>query len=102
MQLRDDGGRPLNAEYTVEPDGAHLALIVESSGGRTRSGVPRNADYRTALFHLLYRLKQRDATLAHAVVDSRITQHLPEPQRTLVDTPVRLAHEVIGAVQQSR
>lgn len=100
MQLRDDAGQQLNAEYSVVPDGSQLALILESSGGRTRTGAARNADYQTALFHLLARLKERDAVLVGALVDSRVTRGLPEPQRTLVDSPVRLAGKLVAEVQQ--
>jgi hypothetical protein len=100
MQLRDNAGQQLNAEYSVVPDGSQLALILESSGGRTRTGAARNAEYQTALFYLLARLKERDAVLVGALVDSRVTRGLPEPQRTLVDSPVRLAGKLVAEVQQ--
>jgi hypothetical protein len=71
MRLTDDSGQILNAEYSVEQEGDLLALVLESSGGRTSPGLPaRNAEYRPALELLLVRLKHRDAVLVDGLVDS--------------------------------
>jgi uncharacterized protein DUF3883 len=91
--LVDDRGRALSAEYLVEPDGAHLALILESRSGMSGSRPPRNPDYNRALTVLLTRLGMLDAVLVDAVVDSRHTQLLgvPEADRRLIRVPIRLA-----------
>lgn len=72
MQLTSGDGRILDAKYSVELDGQLLALILESSGGRTEaSRRGRNTDYLPALGLLLERLKTRRATLVDALVDSK-------------------------------
>src|SRR5215471_4913857 len=95
MHLADDRGGVLAAEYQVETDGAHLALIVESRSGASGSRPPRNSDYNQALTVLLTRLGMLDAVLVDAVVDSRRTQQLgmPEADRRLIRTPIRLARQ---------
>jgi hypothetical protein len=91
VHLADDQGQVLNAQYSIESDGDLLALILESAGGRRRSGGARNADYRQALMILLTRLRERDAVLQEALLDSRATAALSEDERTLFGQPVRLA-----------
>ena len=93
MRVTDDSNKVLNAEYSVEEDKNRLALILESAGGRTRSSDPRNADYRFALTLLLARLKERQAILLDALVDSAYTRRrgIPERDRRLIALPVRLA-----------
>jgi hypothetical protein len=93
MRVTDDSGKVLNAEYSMQEDKDRLALTLESAGGRTRSGVPRNADYRIALTLLLTRLKERRAILLDAVVDSANTRrhNIPERDRRLIISPIRLA-----------
>lgn len=76
MQLADDDGRVLDAEYLVEADGDHLALIMESRSGSSSSRAPRNPDYNRALTALLTRLGQLDGVLVDALADSRHTQDL--------------------------
>ncbi|MCZ7434864.1 DUF3883 domain-containing protein [Micromonospora sp. WMMC241] len=88
--MTDDSGRLLDAEYSVEPDGDHLALILESMSGRAEGRAPRNTDYRPAFELLLKRLKARRAVIEAAVVDSRRTRPLPEADRSLINGPVRL------------
>ena len=56
MQLVDDHGRVMDAEYLVEGDGDYLALIMESRGGSPKSPPVRNPDYNPALTILLTRL----------------------------------------------
>ncbi|MEV4105705.1 DUF3883 domain-containing protein [Nonomuraea sp. NPDC049649] len=86
----DDAGRVLNGKFSVEIDGPYLALILDSAGGRSSSGSSRNLDYPTVLTLLLTRLRDRDATVHEALLDSRRTQHLPEEDRRLSDGPMRL------------
>jgi hypothetical protein len=93
VQLIDDAGRRLEADYLVEPDGSYIALIMESRSGMSGSRPPRNPDYNQALTVLLTRLGQLNALLADAVVDSRHVRDLgvPESARRLISAPVRLA-----------
>jgi hypothetical protein len=93
--LVDDLGRVLDAEYLVEADDGHLALILASRSGMSGSRPPRNPDYNRALTVLLTRLGLLDAVLVAALVDSRHTQQLgvPEASRRLIKAPIRLALE---------
>jgi hypothetical protein len=93
MHLIDDHGEPLDAEYDVEPDGEQLSIILESMSGRADGRPSRNTQYRPALELLLARLKDLDAVLEAAVVDSRVTQRLrlDENARALTSAPIRLA-----------
>ena len=95
MYVVDDRGGALVAEYSVEADGGHLALIMESRSGSSGSRVARNPDYNQALTVLLARLSKLDAVLVDALVDSRYTQDLglPEADRRLISAPIRLALE---------
>lgn len=86
----DDSGNLLNANFTVEPDGPYLALILDSAGGKNPDGPSRNLDYPKVLTLLLNRLRDRGATLSQALVDSSRTRHLSEEERTLADGPIRL------------
>jgi hypothetical protein len=88
--MTDDRGRVLDAEYSVEPDGEGVAVILESMSGRADGRAPRNPAYRPALELLLMRLKERRAVIEAAIVDSRKTQLLPESSRSLISEPVRL------------
>ncbi|MCP2249655.1 HNH endonuclease [Lentzea aerocolonigenes] len=92
MRATDDAGAELNAEFEIEPDGDHLALVMKSSGGKVNgSPHPRNHQYNLALELLLRRLRERGAALQSGVVDSTKVQDLPETQRTIVEVPVVLA-----------
>src|ERR1700760_4281876 len=93
MQVFDAAGRPLNATFSMEPDGGWVALIMESRSGRAAGRPGRNADYNSALTLLLERLARLDATLADALVDSRKThaRAIPEADRRLITGPVQLA-----------
>jgi 5-methylcytosine-specific restriction protein A len=95
VRVTDDNGRVLDAEYSVESDGSHLALVVASAGGGTGSRPPRNPDYGTVLATLLSRLRDLGAVLVDAVVDSAETRRygIPESRRRLIDDPVQLAGE---------
>ena len=95
MHLVDDRGRALDADYLVEADRGHLALIVESRSGSSGTRAPRNPDYNRALAVLLARLGVLNAVLIDALVDSRHTQDLglPETDRRLIQAPIRLALE---------
>ena len=93
MRVTDDSGKVLNAEFLVEEDAGRLALVLNSAGGPTSSGILRNADYRAALTLLLDRLREREAVLLDALVDSLHTRRLgiPERDRRLIASPVQLA-----------
>jgi hypothetical protein len=93
VQLVDDGGRGLEAEYAIEPDGSYLALVMDSRSGPSGSRRSRNPDYNQALRVLLERLARLDAVLVDALVDSRRTREwgLPESDRRLIPAPIRLA-----------
>ena len=88
MLLTDDQGSPLNAEYSAEPDGDNLAIVLESQGGVPR----RNPDYREALMFLLSRLQDLGAVIEVALVDSRVTQrmNISETERTILAGPFPL------------
>lgn len=92
MRATDDAGAVLNAEFEVEPDGDHLALVMRSAGGKV-NGSPhgRNHQYNLALELLLRRLRERGAVLESGVVDSALVKNLPEAERTIVESPVVLA-----------
>lgn len=90
MKVIDASGRPLDAEYSVVPDGGGLALILESSSGRGKGQPRRNGEYGPALELLLGRLKQVAAVLVSAVVDSQNTLSLSAAARRLIDRPVEL------------
>ena len=95
MHLVDDYGRAMDAEYHVEADGGHLALIMESRSGMSGGRALRNSDYNRALTTLLARLGMLSAVLVDALVDSRHTQDLGlrEADRRIIQAPVRLALE---------
>jgi hypothetical protein len=93
VQLIDDDGEVLAAEYAIETDGSYLAVVMDSRSGMSGSRPPRNPDYNRALTVLLTRLGQLNAVLVDALVDSRHTQELalPEADRRLIDAPIHLA-----------
>ena len=82
----------MDAEYHIEADSGHLALIMESRSGISGTRAPRNPDYNRTLTILLGRLGMLSAVLVDALVDSRHTQDLglPEADRRLIQAPVRL------------
>jgi hypothetical protein len=88
VQLTDDQGSRLDAEYSAEPDVNHLAIILESQGGVPR----RNPHYREALLLLLSRLQDLGAVIELAFVDSLVTQrnNIPETERTILAGPLPL------------
>lgn len=90
-----DNDEVLDAEYLVERDGHYLALILASASGPSGSRPARNTDYRRALAVLLTRLRDIDAVIMDALVDSRTTQQrgIEEDQRRLIHSPVRLLDE---------
>jgi|GEM_PF-3704884 len=91
MQLTDDSGQMLDAEYSVVADGDDLAVILESKSGRAGNRAARNKDYLRAFEVILTRLKERQAVITAALVDSRNTTHLPEGTRSLLKGPLQLA-----------
>jgi 5-methylcytosine-specific restriction protein A len=108
VHLWDDSGRELNAEFRVEPDSGRLALVLESSGGKTppSSRWPtRNSDYNAALDLLLERLQRMNAVIIDALLDSAPARRMPDDERRLLDqVPVPLpgadlaqVHRELGA-----
>ena len=93
MYAEDDNGRRLDAEYTVEADSGWVALVLGSASGASSSRPARNTQYRPALELLLTRLKELDAVLEDALVDSAHTKRLglPEGERRLTEGPLRLS-----------
>ncbi|WP_199443737.1 hypothetical protein [Umezawaea beigongshangensis] len=90
--MKTDDGTELNAEFEIEADGDHLALLLQSAGGRVGgSRYGRNHQYNDALELLLIRLRERGAVLESGVVDSRPARLLSEEQRTILTSPVVLA-----------
>ena len=94
MRVADDAGDELNADFSVEPDGEHLAVVLESAGGRMAGGGVRNADYRPGLEVLLGRLAAFEALLLDALVDSRQVRDLAEDERRLLPEPVWLGRGI--------
>jgi len=91
VRTTDDNGVELNAKYTVEPDGDHLALVLDSAGGKVKnSPYSRNHQYATVLLLLLERLRDLRAVIVSAVVDSDQVQHLDPALRSLISAPVDL------------
>lgn len=89
----DDRGVMLDAQYSLEAEGEHLALILESRSGRPAGQAGRNAHYNRALTLLLARLGALRGTLIDALVDSRWTQQrrIPEEGRRLIPEPIPLS-----------
>lgn len=92
MQVIDASGRLLDATYFIEPAGDAVDLIMESRSGGSDGRPGRNTDYNPALTLLLERLAALGASILDAWVDSKRTRDLqiPEEERKLVATPVRL------------
>jgi hypothetical protein len=91
----DDDGKEIDAEYSVEQDGDHLALLLNSRGGASGDRKPRNTEYATALETLLYRLWMREACLVDGLLDTRTTRRsgTPEADRRFVESPILLNSE---------
>lgn len=87
-----DNGDVLNARFWVESTGTSFDLVLDSGGGRVRGdNRGRNSDYAKALALLLTRLRDMDATVTSAVVDSARVANLPESERSLIDGPCQLS-----------
>lgn len=91
VRVMSDRGVELNAEFAVETDGQHLSLILESAGGQTSSGRPRNSDYIAALTLLLRRLRDHRAVILAVLLASMRVAARPEDERALLPGPVDLA-----------
>lgn len=101
MRVSRDDGVVLNAEFGVEVDGGHLAVILESAGGRVPgAGHARNHEYVPALDLLLARLAARDAVLLRALLASARVSGWPESERLLLDGPISLAAGTTGLRKQ--
>ena len=92
MNLVDDDGKLLNADYSCEPDGPYIAVILESRSGKYTRPY-RNEDYDEALRILLSRLGMLDARLVDGLVDTANTRRdrLPEAERSFIESPIPLA-----------
>ena len=92
MFVRNDDGAVLDAQFSVVHHRGHLDLILESAGGASADRPARNADYRIVLEVLLARLRDLEATVEDAVVDTRYTEQvgIPLADRRLIDGPLRL------------
>lgn len=93
VRMLDGDGNEINAELSVEQDGTQLAIIRESYSGGDSTRPPRNPQYRTALRTLIDRLRDLNATVMDALLDSGDTQRagIPETDRRLIDAPVALS-----------
>jgi hypothetical protein len=93
VRMLDGDGNEINAELSVEQDGTRLAIILESYSGGDSTRPPRNPQYRTALRTLIDRLRDLNATVMDALLDSGDTQRagIPEADRRLIDAPVALS-----------
>ncbi|MGW3545156.1 hypothetical protein ACWDNI_32065 [Nocardia niigatensis] len=101
LQPINDDGRLLNATFWVESIGTGFDLILESAGGLVAGDDrPRNSDYVAALTLLLSRLRDMNATLNSAVVDSARLANLPESERSLILEPLELS--TIGDIERVR
>ena len=94
MFASDDSGQVLDAEYVVEREKDQLALILSSSSGPAGTRPARNTAYRPALALLLARLRDLDAVIQDALVDSLSTQRhgtpeAPAPAHQLPDPALR-------------
>jgi HNH endonuclease len=96
VYAEDDGGGRLDAEYKIERDGDQVALVLESASGASSRRPARNTQYRPALELLLERLKNLDAVLEDALVDSAYTQRLglPEDERRIAEGPLPLSEQL--------
>ncbi|MET8339785.1 hypothetical protein [Streptosporangium canum] len=85
------GDQALDAEYSVKREDDHFALILASASGPSAGRAGRNTKYKQALALLITRLRERDAILLDALVDSSRTDHLPDEERRLIKGPIRLS-----------
>ncbi|GLW98211.1 DUF3883 domain-containing protein [Microtetraspora sp. NBRC 16547] len=99
----DDDGRLLQAQYSVETDQPYLSLILESSSGAAPGRLKRNPDYIASLRLLLTRLQALGAVLQDALVDTQNTQRqqLPEAERRLIPSAIRLVGQDIEALRKT-
>lgn len=80
-----NGGRELDATFSVEGQAGAWELVFEARGGTRGTPGAVNTEYHTGLEVLLARLRQLGATIASVEVDSRDTQRkgLTREQRRL-------------------
>lgn len=91
MRVRADDGAELDAEFTVEFDGRHLSLVLESAGGRTAGGGRSRNDQYVPALTLLARLRDRQAVLLATLVTSARVSGMPDSERAVVQGPLDLA-----------
>jgi hypothetical protein len=75
-RIFDRFGEPLDAQFHLELRSFGVDLIFAAQGGASGTRRAQNPDYIRALETLLERLKDLDAVLRDAIVDSAQTQHL--------------------------
>lgn len=74
MNVFDDDGHELDAEFAVEKHQETWSVVLESRGGRRGTPGVRNAEYTDGLGVLLRRLAQQSATLTDAIVETGVLQ----------------------------
>lgn len=99
MQPLDEAGQPLDATFSVESTEGELSVVFESRGGGKGKPGAKNTQYAAGLESILERLKQMDARITDAVLDTRETQRrqLSRAERQLalegVSYPIVLARQ---------
>ncbi len=103
--IRPDG-RPLDAEFFVEPFEGRLSFVIESRGGPKVGLKSRNPDYAPALELCLRRMKGIGLIVDDAFVDSTYTEKHAVPRadcRLLMeDFPLPLELEAVESVRELR
>ena len=93
MRATTDAGDVLDAEFEIEDEDGHLALIMKSMSGRAKhrpNGT--NLQYNAALELLLSRLRDLGGVLESGFIDSTVARNAPEDERSILDGPVPLAN----------
>lgn len=81
--VRDEGGSPLDAEFSVELLDEGLTVVIESAGGTAGTPEARNSDYVAGFDLVLGRLAAAGAQLTDAYVDSGRTSSMSIDERRL-------------------
>lgn len=81
LKVFDEGGRELDATFSVTCTGKKGDLIFESRGGQRAATDARNVDYNPGLELILRRLQRLGASLEDIHVESKATLRMALPQR---------------------
>jgi hypothetical protein len=83
MYLKDNDGRIVDSEFSLDVESGAHCVVVESSGGSNPSnGVKRrNPEYNRLLNILLQRLRDAGALISAIVLDSKPVEGLPIEER---------------------